>query len=68
MTEKAIRPLGYRAEQVIAFELRFFIDHGRLPTQSQICAAVGISTKGEVSRIEKALARRGLQLNRHANR
>jgi hypothetical protein len=56
--------LGYRAEQVAAFELRYFIEHGEMPTQQQVCAALGINTKGEVSRIEKALGRRGLKIQR----
>lgn len=58
------RVLGYKAEQVVAFTLRYFLDHGVVPSQEQICAAVGLATKGEVSRIEKSIGRRGLKVDR----
>jgi uncharacterized membrane protein len=64
ITRPRTRVLGYRAEQVAAFVMRHLIEHGEMPTQQQICNATGIASKGEVSRIERALSRRGLKIDR----
>jgi len=51
--------LGYRAAQVRDFAQRFFDEHGIEPTYGQVCEALDIPTKGEVSRIVAGLERRG---------
>jgi hypothetical protein len=58
------RVLGYRAEQWLSYVLRYVLDHGEMPTQQQICAGLGIASKGQVSRIEKEMRRRGITITR----
>lgn len=54
------RTLGYRAFQVLAFVRDEVSSEGCAPSYSEICTAVGIGSKGEVSRIVGSLERRGL--------
>lgn len=54
------RTLGYRASQVLAFVRIQIAETGHAPSYREICAGVGISSKGEVSRIVAALERRCL--------
>jgi SOS-response transcriptional repressor LexA len=54
------RVLGYRAVQVLEYVRRYAGEHGHSPDYLAICNGVGISSKGEVSRIIASLERRGL--------
>ena len=54
------RILGYRAHQVRGFIDAYADEHGSAPAYRQIMDAVGIGSKGEVSRIVCSLERRGL--------
>jgi SOS-response transcriptional repressor LexA len=59
-TQLTGRALGYRAFQVLAFIRAEIGEKGQAPSYDQICAGVGINSKGEVSRIVDSLERRGL--------
>ena len=52
--------LGYRASQVRAYVELKIAEDGIAPSYGMICDDLGISTKGEVSRIVSDLERRGL--------
>jgi SOS-response transcriptional repressor LexA len=52
------RILGYRETQVLQFAQATIEAEGIAPTYAMICNELGISTKGEVSRIVAALERR----------
>lgn len=62
------RQLGYRQVQVYTHVVHENANNGRPPSYSMICEAVGIATKGEVSRIVKALERHGLVRRKGAGR
>lgn len=52
--------LGYRAAQVYRFVVATIEQTGFAPSYGDICAELGIATKGEVSDIVQGLERRGL--------
>lgn len=52
--------LGYRAAQVREYVERVIADEGIAPSYDMICGELGISTKGEVSRIVGNLERHGI--------
>ena len=54
------RSLGYREVQVERVILDRIEAIGRIPSLREICAATGISTKGNASRTRKSLERKGL--------
>lgn len=54
------RYLGYRAAQVLDYSRRKLNEDGIAPSYAMICDELGISTRGEVSRIVGDLERRGL--------
>lgn len=59
--------LGYREVQVVAFMLRYYLEHCRAPTRREIQLGVGINSKGEVSRIVKRIESRGIAQRVRAN-
>lgn len=52
--------LGYRAAQVREYVEQTIASEGIAPSYGMICDELGISTKGEVSRIVGDLERRGI--------
>lgn len=66
------RVLGYRESQVVTFILRYYLAHCKAPTRREIQEDLGISTKGEVTRIIKRIEARGIvrsgKAERYANR
>lgn len=54
------RVLGYRAVQVLEYVRLTIAEDGAAPSYAMICQALGINSKGEVSRIVAALENRGL--------
>jgi len=51
--------LGHQAQRVRDFAQSFYDEHGIEPTYNQICNALDIPTKAQVSRIVANLERRG---------
>jgi len=54
------RVLGYRQFQVKGYVETAIADEGRAPTYDMIKTALGIATRGEISRIIQALEKRGV--------
>lgn len=60
LSARALQPLGYRAAQVLAYVSSAIERDGSAPSYREIRLALGIGSKGEVSRIVATLERRGL--------
>lgn len=53
------RIVGYREQQVVAFILRYYLEHCRAPTRREVMDGCCINSKGEISRIIRRIERRG---------
>lgn len=60
ITGRSLGPVGYRAVQVLEYVRRYLGEHGHAPSYVEIRTALGIGSKGEVSRIVAGLERRGM--------